>query len=54
MAEEVKAEASEDSVEKIEISNGHRWQAASELAFMTPPLGTRALCNSPLLSVGWI
>lgn len=35
-AEEIKAKASEDSMEKIEISNGHRWQAASEMPLSDP------------------
>lgn len=45
VAEEVKAEARGDSVEKIETSNGHSWQTASEMAPNDPPPDMRVLCN---------
>lgn len=42
MAEGVRAEAGEESLEKIKMFNGHRWQAASEMAHL---LVFKPLCN---------
>lgn len=48
MAEIVKAEASEASLEKIKMFNGHRWPAASEMAPRDPHLLVFGpLCNPP-------